>query len=123
METAVLLLVVSVSTLLAETRKISQTELKSKWPFTIDTSEIECRTGQVLLFRDGARIYALNGTAKTRMPKLSVLNEPATKRDLHAAEARLTAQIRTMHAELLFERRRNENSAEVRPRAKTHGRR
>jgi hypothetical protein len=75
-----LLFIVCAATTIAETRKISQAELKNNWPFTISSGEIECRTGQVLLFRDGARVYALNGTAKMRMPKLLDI-EPIWKPD------------------------------------------
>jgi hypothetical protein len=44
--------------------------LKEKWPLTVSEGEIECRTGQVLLFRHKTQAYALNGTARAKMPKL-----------------------------------------------------
>lgn len=45
-------------------------EIKEKWPLKVAEGEIECRTGQVLLFRDGTRVYPINGTARMKFPKL-----------------------------------------------------
>jgi hypothetical protein len=58
------------STAFGATRAISQSELKEKWPLTVSDGQIECRTGQVLLFRHKTLAYTLNGTARMKLPRV-----------------------------------------------------
>lgn len=47
-------------------RFISREELGDKWPLTVDSGEIECRPGTVIVFHSGGKTYAVNGGAISR---------------------------------------------------------
>jgi hypothetical protein len=51
--------------------RVTRKDFGDKWPLTVDSGEIECVGGVLLVFHSGSKTYALNGAAQTRgYPKI-----------------------------------------------------
>lgn len=43
---------------------VSREQLGDDWPLAVPSGILECQPGQVVIFRSGGVVYAVNGTAK-----------------------------------------------------------
>jgi len=55
-------------------KKITKEEFGKDWPFTVDAGYVNCYDSEVT-FETNGKVYALNGTAKTRMPDSPPIEE------------------------------------------------
>lgn len=62
----IVLFVVSYATATPNRVYVSRSEFGNRWPLTVDSGEIECIDGFVLVFHHGGKTYQLNGAATAR---------------------------------------------------------